>query len=76
MLKTFYLKHVKAEDARKRIENLGLVSYSIQIDTDERLNAITVNTPHQDLLSQIEQFIDSIDADSPPPIDKAQDPVV
>ena len=25
MLKTFYLRHVKAEDARKRIENLGLV---------------------------------------------------
>jgi hypothetical protein len=66
MLKTFYLKHVKAEDARKRIENLGLVSYSIQIDVDERLNALTVNTPHEDILNQIEQFIANIDADAPP----------
>ena len=66
MLKTFYLKHVKAEDARKRIENLGLVSYSIQIDVDERLNALTVNTPHEDILKQIEDFVTNIDADAPP----------
>jgi hypothetical protein len=66
MLKTFYLKHVKAEDARRRIENLGLVSYTIQIDVDERLNALTVNTPHEDILQQIEGFISSIDAEAPP----------
>jgi hypothetical protein len=66
MLKTFYLKHVKAEEARKRIENLGLVSYTIQIDVDERLNALTVNTPHEDILKQIEEFITNIDADAPP----------
>lgn len=66
MLKTFYLKRVKAEDARKRIENLGLISYSIQIDVDERLNALTVNTPHEKLMKQIEDFVANIDADAPP----------
>jgi hypothetical protein len=66
MLKTFYLKHVNAEEARKRIENLGLVSYSIQIDVDERLNALTVNTPHDNLMEQVEEFITNIDADAPP----------
>ena len=66
MLKTFYLKHVKAADARQRIENLGLVSYTIQMDVDDRLNAITVNTPHEDLLRQVEEFITHIDAAEPP----------
>ncbi len=66
MLKTFYLKHVDAEEARKRIENLGLVSYTIQIDVDPRLNALTVNTPHENLMQQIEEFISNIDADAPP----------
>ena len=66
MLKTFYLKHVNAEEARKRIENLGLVSYTIQIDVDPRLNALTVNTPHEDLMQQVEAFIAGIDADAPP----------
>jgi len=66
MLKTFYLRHVNAEEARKRIENLGLVSYTIQVDVDERLNALTVNTPHENILRQVEDFIRSIDADAPP----------
>jgi hypothetical protein len=66
MLKTFYLKNVNADEARKRIENLGLVSYSIQIDVDVRLNALTVNTPHEDLMKQIAEFISNIDADAPP----------
>ena len=65
-MKTFYLKNVRAEDARKRIENLGLVSYTVQIDVDERLNALTVNTPHEDLMKQVEDFINGIDADAPP----------
>ena len=66
MLKTFYLKHVNAEEARKRIENLGLVSYTIQLDVDQRLNALTVNTPHENLMKQVEEFISNIDADTPP----------
>ena len=66
MLKTFYLKHVNAADARRRIENLGLVSYTIQLDVDDRLNALTVNTPHEDLLRQVEEFIAGIDVDAPP----------
>ncbi len=66
MLKTFYLKHVNAEELRKRIENLGLVSYTLQIDVDLRLNALTVNTPHENLMEQVEEFISNIDADAPP----------
>jgi len=66
MIKTFYLKFVSAPEMRKRIKDLGVITYSCFIDVDERLNALTVNTPHEGILKQIEDFINAVDKETPP----------
>ena len=66
MLKTFYLKHIKVQEVEERLRSLGLASYSAYVDVDTRLNALTVNTPHKNILEDIENFINSVDVDKPP----------
>jgi len=66
MIKTFYLKFVSAKEIRERIKDLGVITYSCFIDVDERLNALTVNTPHEGILKQIEDFIAAVDKEAPP----------
>ncbi len=66
MIKTFYLKFVSAQEMEKRIKDLGVITYSCYIDVDERLNALTVNTPHEGIMKQIEDFITAVDKEAPP----------
>ncbi len=65
MIKTFYLKFVPAKEMERRIKDLGVLAYSCFIDVDERLNALTVNTPHESILKQIEEFIAAVDKEAP-----------
>ncbi len=72
MIKTFYLKFVSVKDMERRIKDLGVITYTCFIDVDERLNALTVNTPHEGILNQIEEFVAAVDKETPP-VDQERD---
>jgi len=66
MIRTFYLKFLSAKAMERRIRDLGVTTYSCFVDVDERLNALTVNTPHEGILHQIEELIAAVDKEVPP----------
>jgi len=70
MLKTFYLKHIDVQELDERLRRLGLASYSVYLDVDPRLNALTVNTPHKSIMEDIENFVMSVDVEGPPTHDE------
>lgn len=78
MVKTFYLKHIKAEEALERVHALGVLDYNINwgVDVDKKLNAISFrvkyeaggNAPEMEAraLQEIEDFLKGIDLEKPP----------
>ena len=78
MVKTFYLKNIKAEDALERVHALGVLDYNINwgVDIDQKLNALTFRVKYEagggaeqkesQVIKDIEDFLKGVDVDKVP----------